>query len=182
MKLFFGGMFVFFMLSLSSEAFEVGAVSISGNGCEKYSRVMERPTDGSNFQFPLKLTMAKSESKAFERKTCMLSLPVKISPKQKIQILDIVQEVTAKVSGATKIKLSLAVTAVGVSGVQPLEFEVKASGTHEKKLRQDGVVFETACGKDAILRANLSAFAQGAGTASVSTSELKFSLKTIPCS
>lgn len=170
----------FFLTAVSSDAFEVGAVSISGHGCEKQNFALQKPADGQ-YQFPLKLILAKSASKALERKTCMLSLPLKLGPKEKLQISDVSQKVKAQASGQSKIKFSLAVTAVGVSASQPIEFEIKASGAQEKNLQKDGVLFETSCGKDVILRANLSVFAQGSGGASADTGDLKISMKTIPC-
>jgi len=177
---FLSGFIIFFVMQ-NAFAMELKELSISGTGCEKQNINQIKPIKGDDYKFPFIFSISKQDVSQLERKACLLALPVKLNKKEKLQVSNINQNVTLNAFGGAHVKLSLTVTAPGQSGSKPLEVEVKNPTSLDQDLKQDGIIFETKCGADAIVRANINAFIQGPGTASASAGDLFLTLKSVPC-
>lgn len=162
-------------------AMELKELTISGTGCEKQSLNQLKPIQGSEYKFPFIFSISKQDGSQLERKACLFALPVKLNKKEKLQVSNISQNITLNAFGGAHVKLSLTVTTPGQTDMKPLEVEVKNPTSLDQDLKRDGVIFETKCGVDAIVRANINAFIQGPGTASASAGDLSLTLKSVPC-
>lgn len=174
---------ILFFIFLQARAMKFETARVSGTGCEAYANAEVKSEGGKFYKFPLQLSIFKKEDSQLERKVCQLALPIKLNKKEKLQVANLSQNVNLKAFGGAYVKLSLSVSAVGPSSAvsKPLEIEVKNPTQLDQDLKQDGLMFETQCGKDTILRANVNAFTQGSGTASANTGDLLLSLKAVPC-
>lgn len=173
---------VLFFVFSNAVAFELKTLEVTGTGCEKKTLTDIRPVQSSQYKFPVTLNVIKHESSQLERKTCVLALPVKLSKKEKLQVSNVSQNVTVKAFGGAQLKVSLDVSSPNSLGPKkPLEIEVKNPTALEQELKFEGVVFESKCGQDAIIRANVNTFIQGPGTASVTVEELSMNVKAVPC-
>lgn len=172
---------LFLLFSQMVLAIEIKELTISGNGCDKQILKNVKPVRGDEFQIPFIFSLMKRDSSQLERKACMLAFPVALGKKEKLQLTNVSQNVTLKAFGGAHLKMSLEVNAVGAKGPKPVEIEIKNPTALDEDLKLDGVVFETKCGGDVMVRANVNAFVQGAGTASATTGDLHFFLKTVPC-
>ena len=179
MKFLIASFFLF--VSQFASAIEIKELTISGNGCEKQTLNNVKPSKGDDYQFPFIFSLMKRDASRLERKACMLAFPVVLGKKEKLQLSNVSQNVTLKAFGGAHLKLSLAVTVVGQTPVKPFEIEVKNPTSLYEDLKYEGLVFETKCGGNAMVRANVNAFVEGAGTASATTGDLKMTLKAVPC-
>lgn len=169
------------ILSQVLAAVEIKEIVISGTGCEKQTLRNVKPSRGDDFQVPFIFSLMKHDSSQLERKACMLAFPVDLGKKEKLQVSNLSQNVTLKAFGGAQLKLSLDMTAVGLKAMKPLEIEIKNPTALDQDLKFDGVLFETKCGGNVMVRANVNAFVQGPGTASATTGDLMFTLKKVPC-
>lgn len=172
---------LFFIVSQFAFALEIKEITISGNGCDKQVIHNVKAARGDEFQFPFIFSLMKRDSSQLERKACMLAFPVVLGKKEKLQLSNVSQNVTLKAFGGAHLKLSLDVSAVGEKSVKPAEIEVKNPTALDEDLKLDGIVFETKCGANVMVRANVNAFVQGPGTASVTTGDIKLTIKKLPC-
>lgn len=176
-------LFISFFLLVSQRvlAIELKEVSIAGTGCDKHTLYNVKPFRGNEYQFPFIFSLMKRNSSQLERKACMLTFPIALGKKEKLQLSNVSQNVTLKAFGGAHLKMFLEVLAVGEKSAKPVELEIKNPTALDQDLKIDGVVFETKCGANVTVRANVNAFVQGAGTASATTGDLMLTLKTVPC-
>jgi hypothetical protein len=159
-----------------------GKLTVSGDGCEKQDVPDFEPRPGSEdrFQIPVFLVMDKAVSDGVIRKICQFALPIKLKKKERLQVLDLSQNVTIKASDKAHAKFSLSIFG-GDQSIKNLEIELKKPKTLDEELKKEGMIFQTACGKDVLLRGSASVFAEGAGIASANTGYLELTLKKVAC-
>lgn len=179
------GTILILMLSVTTWAAQPGTLSLSGNGCateadSKSLKVLDAAK--GRYKIPLHLQLNKTEGNQLERKTCNFSLPIKLSKNEKIKVVELVQSVKMNANKGTQSQLSLSVFAAGAAAKKPLIIESK--GSNDSQIDEEftsAEVFESKCGKDLILRGNLSAFARGDSKASASSGDLLFTIQSISC-
>ncbi len=163
---------------------ELGKLSLSGSGCAKELIENQKPTEGdpNRYSLPFHLVLTKTEATVIERKSCQFSLPIKISEKEIVEVSSVSQNIKLKGNVKTPVKVQLSVFATGLSSSKKrLSLETKDDTELSEDLKNDGVVFNSKCGKDVIVRGNLSAFAQGPDAATTSSSDLLLSIKVSAC-
>ncbi len=179
-SLFF--LIVAFLTFTAHGALELGKLSLSGSGCQKELISDLKPlTEGSDrYSLPLHLHLDKTAATTIERKSCQFSLPVKVSEKESVQISAVSQKVNLTGTLKTPVKLALSVFASGVAhSKSKMEAETKDATPLATEVKNDGVLFETKCGKESILRGNLNAFAQGPDAATVTSEDLILTIKAV---
>lgn len=161
-------------------AFKPGKINLSGTGCAS-SEVEMKAESSSLYKVPMEISFSKDSPSVLVRKQCQFSWPIQLNPKEKLQILNVSQTVQVSAFEGANVKASLSVSVVGGEKSKIADIEVKDAVAPEKVFKQDGVVFETKCGKDIILRGLSSAFIQGTGRGTVRTKELSFEVKGVSC-
>ncbi len=181
MKLFILILFVI-QNSFSSE---IKNLSISGSGCqlkENLSKVEVRSDQKSNYRIKLSMQLIKNSGVGLERKACHFSLPVKLGPKEKLVVSNVSQKVKLIVNKNAQSTISLQLFVVGESLSKP--YVLKTIG--EGPTQTDGALhinasLESRCGKDAMLRGNLNAFAEGESRVQLDIEDLFLDLKIVTC-
>ncbi len=174
------------LFSTLSQAIEITDVQIAGSGCSVAVGGQDLiPVVGSvdRFGIPLMMNIEKQIAPSLVRKSCMLSMSVKLQAGQKLQILDVSQKVRLLAGAGAKASTQLEVFLAGQSGV-PLKAEVSAANKivrSNQVLNSVGVVAESACGKDVVVRANSSVMLQGSARARVNTEALALSMRIVTC-
>ncbi len=174
------------LFSTLSQAIEITDVQIAGSGCAVPVGGHELiPVIGSvdRFGIPLMMNIEKQSTTSLVRKSCMLSMSVKLQAGQKLQILDVSQKVKLLAGAGAKASTQLEVFMAGQSGV-PLKAEISAVTKIVRSnqiLNSVGVVAESACGKDIVVRANSSVMLQGSARARVNTEALALSMRIVTC-
>ena len=172
--------------ALSSKAFEIGGLQIAGTGCEaptggqELIPILDKPMA---FGIPLNMTQEKSADATLLRKSCTMSLPITLAAGEKLQVLDVSQKVRLRAGAKSKASTQLEVFLAGQEG-QILKAEIEGKNKtvrSSQTLNDDGVVAESECGKDVIVRANSIAMIQGTAKARVETDALILSLRVVSC-
>jgi Domain of unknown function (DUF4360) len=174
------------LFSTLSQAIEITDVQIAGSGCSVPVGSQDLiPIVGSvdRFGIPLMMNIEKQSAPSLVRKSCLFSMSVKLQAGQKLQILDVSQKVKLLAGAGAKASTQLEVFLAGQSGV-PLKAEIGPANKLQRSsqvLNSVGVVAESACGKDVIVRANSSVMLQGPSRAKVSAEALALSMKIVAC-
>lgn len=179
-------MLAIIIMSLSAKAIEITDLQIAGSGCSVPTGGHELiPIAGSvdRFGVPLMMNIDKLASSSIARKSCVMSLAVKLNAGQKLQVIDAAQKVKLTASAGSKASTQLEVFLAGSQGV-PLKAEIAAVNKQvrlSQVLNSAGVVAESECGKDVIVRANSSIMIQGPSRAKINTDALALTLRVVAC-
>lgn len=174
------------LFSTLSQAFEITDLQIAGSGCEVPVGGHELiPILGTadRFGIPLMMSIEKQASPTLARKVCTMSLAVKLNPGEKLEVLDVSQKVSLLAGIGAKASTELEVFMAGQQAI-PLKSEisgVKKLVRRSQTLNDAGVVAESECGQDAIVRANSSIVLQGEARARVKSDMLALSLRVVAC-
>lgn len=174
------------LTSTSLYAAELGQLTLGGDGCTVATGAQDLiPISGKpgRYQIPAQVAAAKKNAPSLLRNSCNFSLPVQVNKHEKLQVLDVTQAVNLKASKGTTVKTSLEIFLAGQVG-NPLTAEAKGvSGTAKvsQTLRADGVVAESECGADSIIRGNLNAVILGSAKGTALTSRLQLTIRTVSC-
>jgi hypothetical protein len=174
------------LFSTLSQAFEITDLQIAGSGCEVPVGGHELiPVLGSanRFGIPLMMNLEKQASPALNRKLCTMSLAVKLNAGEKLQVLDVSQKVSLLAGVGAKASTQLEVFMAGEVGA-PLKAEitgVKKLVRRNQVLNEAGIVAESECGHDTIVRANSSIVLQGDARARVKSDMLALTLRIVAC-
>lgn len=172
--------------AMSSSAFEIGGLQIAGTGCEaptggqELIPILDKPMA---FGIPLNMSHEKTADATLLRKSCVMSLPITLAAGEKLQVLDVSQKVRLRAGAQTKASAQVEVFLSGQEG-QILKAEIEGKNKtvrSNQTLNDDGVVAESECGKDVIVRANSIAMMQGLSKARVQTEALVLSLRVVSC-
>ena len=176
--------FTILLTSTSAFSMQTGAISIGGNGCFGASGLIEVNGESGRYAFPIRVRVNKKSETSFDRKTCNIRLPISLAANEKVQLINLSQVVRVVGYAGAEVKSNLNMSFAGRSA-QPLVFETKITDNEPSVieiLKNDGVVAESACGKDTMLTGNLSILANGAGTqAFITTGSAMLTLKVVTC-
>ncbi len=174
------------IMGLSAKAIDITDLQIAGSGCSVPTGGHELiPIAGSveRFGIPIMMNIDKLAANLIARKSCTMSLAVKLNAGEKLQVIDVAQKVKLTASKGAKASIQLEVFLAGSQGV-PLKAEVSAVNKQVRSsqlLNAAGVVAESECGKDVIVRANSSVMLQGAARSKVSSDMLALTLRVVAC-
>jgi hypothetical protein len=174
------------LFSTLSQAIEITDLQIAGSGCAVPVGGHELiPIAGSvdRFGIPLMMNIEKQSAPSLVRKSCVMSLSVKLNPGQKLQVLNVTQKVKLLAGAGAKASTQLEVFMAGQTGV-PLKAEIGSVTKlvrSSQVLNDSGIVAESECGKDVVVRANSSVMLQGPSKARVNTEALALSLRVVRC-
>ena len=161
-----------------------GGVKTAGNGCFGSEKLVTVNEQEGRFALPIRVRVNKAAETSFDRKTCNLRIPVKISSNKKVQLLNLSQVVRVVSYKGAEINTNLNFGFAGRSGA-PLSFSAVTTEDEDSTiqiLKQDGVIAESECGRDAMLTANLSALVKGNGAqAFLSTGTALVTIKVVDC-
>lgn len=170
--------------AISAQAATIGTLQIAGSGCtNKTSELKVLSTAESLYAIPLNLYVKKESGPSLDRKTCTASLPVTLASDEKLVIENVSQKVNTRVHAGATAKAQLEVFLAGNTS-EVLKAESTAQENYlssRHHLSQDGVVTESTCGADVIVRANASGAALGTAKASIYHEDLKLNLKIVKC-
>lgn len=170
--------------TLNVKAATFGTLQIVGPGCvNKTSDLKVLSEVDSLYALPLNLYVKKEQSVSLERKSCSASLPVTLASDEKLVIENTSQKVNTRVYPGGTAKAQIEVFLAGGKG-EILKAESVATDTYVNSrhtLSQDGLVTESSCGGDVIVRANASSVALGAAKVSIYHEDLKLKLKIVKC-
>ena len=172
------------LMTLSAHGLELGKLSLSGSGCSKELIENLKPIEGdqNRYSLPLHLSLTKTEATTIKRNSCQFSLPIKVGEKEGVEVSAVSQGIKLKGNVKTPVKVQLSVSATGLSSSKKrLSAETKDDAEISEEIKNDGVIFNSKCGKDVIVRGNLSAFAQGPDAATASSTDLLLSIKVSAC-
>jgi len=170
--------------TISANAHTFGALTIAGPGCvNKTSELKVISQEESLYALPLNLYVKKEADTGLARKACTASLVVSLASDEKLVIENVSQKVNTRVNAGGTAKAQLEVFLAGQTG-EVLKAESVAADKYVNSrhhLSQEGVVTESNCGGDVIVRANASAIAMAAAKVSVYHEDLKLKLKVVKC-
>lgn len=179
----FSIIFTVLTISITSMALELGEVSIGGTGCFGTSRLIKLNGTEGSYVAPLRVRLNKTSTAAFERKSCQIRIPVKLNANEKLQISDVSQSVRMLLNKNVAAQTSLEVSVVG-QRVEALKSVATASDRNQTitdVVKNQGLVVESACGKDTIITGNLNALVTGEAKAFVSTGSLNLKINVVSC-
>ncbi|MCC2678062.1 MAG: hypothetical protein K0R29_638 [Pseudobdellovibrio sp.] len=169
---------------LPAFSMQLGDLVIGGNGCFGSSKLIPVSNSDGRYALPIRAKINKKAGAAFERKTCNLRLPVSLNPNEKLQLINLSQVVRLVAYKGAEVKTSLSMGIVGSSST-PLNFDIKVTDEDSsviENLKADGVIAESACGKNAMITGNLSLLVNGSSAqAFVSTGTALVTLKVVNC-
>lgn len=176
---------IVFLGAISANAADFGALTIAGPGCvNKTSELKVISQAESLYAIPLNLYVKKAEGTSLDRKACTVSLPVDLASDEKLVIENVSQKVNTRVNAGGTAKAQLEVFLAGQKGevlkAESIAADKNVNSRHH--LSQDGVVTESACGADVVVRANASGIAMASAKVSIYHEDLKLSLKVVKCS
>lgn len=170
--------------AFSANAATFGALSINGAGCtNKTSDLKVISQEDSLYALPLNLYVKKESGTSLDRRACTASLSVTLASDEKLVIENVSQKVNTRVHAGGTAKAQLEVFLAGQKG-EVLKAESVAADQYVNSrhhLSQDGVVVESACGDEVIVRANASGVAMGSAKVSIYHEDLKLNLKVVKC-
>lgn len=181
MKLHLVIVMLFLSWALSASAFTLGALTLSKDCTGKPSEFKTSSADGV-YTLPVALKVEKT-SGGLVRRTCNATLPVKLEGGEKLVIENVSQEVKMNIEASGSAKAQLEVFLAGQKS-DILKAEAKATDkpvTITHKLEKSGVVAESTCGGEVIIRANASGVAIGSANISLGHEDLKVTLKAVKC-
>ena len=170
--------------AISANAATFGALTIAGPGCvNKTSELKVLSQEESLYALPLNLYVKKLEGTSLDRKACTASLPVTLASDEKLVVENVSQNVNTRVHAGGTAKAQLEVFLAGQKGevlkAESVTVDQYVSSRHH--LSQGGVVAESACGAEVILRANASGIAVASPKVSIYHEDLKLNLKIVKC-
>jgi Domain of unknown function (DUF4360) len=177
--------FLTLSLTLSVDAAQLGVLQIAGTGCDtKVGANKLTPVKGvkNRFTVPIHISEDKLAS-TITRKSCTFSLPVKLQQNEKIQIVNAAQTISLRATPTSKAAMQTEVFLAGQPG-KLMKSEIVSTtlvAQAHKKLTLNGVVAESGCGADVILRANSSVLLTGSGSGRAVTQPLAFDLRIVRC-
>lgn len=171
--------------TLTAQAATFGTLQIAGPGCtNKTSELKVISEAESLYALPLNLYVKKEQGVSLDRKACTASLPVTLATGEKLVIENTSQKVNTRVHPGGTAKTQLEVFLAGGKGevlkAESVAADKYVSSRHE--LSQGGVVAESSCGGEVIVRANASGVAMGQAKVSIYHEDLKLNLKIVKCS
>lgn len=176
-----------FLASKLSMGAQFQGLQISGKGCGVQTGSETAASSSGlekRFKIPLQLSLNKNHAASLERKTCNFSLPILVARNEKIKITNLVQHLKLRAFKGTQVKAMLALFAAGHPSQKPMVSEAKGLSSEvnvDEDWAFDGVLLETKCGQDVILRGNLNVVAQGDSKASAQVGDLLFSIESESC-
>lgn len=172
------------LFTLPTLSFELGDVSVVGNGCFGSGRLVQVNAEEGRYALPIRAKINKMPGILFERRACNLRLPVRMKPTEKLQLVNLSQVVRVVGYQGAEVKTSLSLGIAGQSG-SPVSYALKITEKDSsviENLKADGVIAESICGKDVMLTGNLSLLINGSSAqAFVSTGTALVSLKVVNC-
>ncbi|MBC7419998.1 MAG: hypothetical protein H7328_04655 [Bdellovibrio sp.] len=167
-------------------AAEIGGLQIAGNGCTVPvggHELISVVGQNDRFGIPMQVAISKNIAPLLERKVCTFALPVALAKNEKLQILDVSQYTRLSAGKGANVTSSLTVNLVGQAGQALVS---SATGTVKtvkvsNYVRADGIISESECGKDVIIRGNVNALAQGNARGTAFTYPLFLTLQVIAC-
>lgn len=172
------------MGAFSANAATFGELTIAGPGCvNKTSELKVLSQEESLYAIPLNLYVKKLADISLDRKACTASLPITLASDEKLVVENVSQKVNTRVDAGGTAKAQLEVFLAGQKG-EVLKAESVAADQYVSSrhhLSQDGVVAESACGANVILRANASGIAMASPKVSIYHEDLKLNLKVVKC-
>lgn len=170
--------------TLTAQAVTFGTLQIAGPGCtNKTSELKVISQEQSLYALPLNLYVKKEQGVSLDRKACTASLSVTLASDEKLVIENTSQKVNTRVHPGGTAKTQLEVFLAGGKGeilkAESVATDKYLSSRHE--LSQGGVVTESSCGGEVIVRANASGVAMGQAKVSIYHEDLKLNLKVVKC-
>lgn len=171
--------------SFAAQAATFGTLQIAGPGCANKTSELKLISETEPlYALPLNLYVKKEQGTSLDRKACTASLPVTLASDEKLVIENTSQKVNTRVHPGGTAKAQLEVFLAGGKGellkAESLATDKYVSSRHH--LSQEGVVTESSCGGEVIVRANASAVAMGAAKVSIYHEDLRLNLKVVKCS
>lgn len=161
-----------------------GALQIAGPGCTNKASELKLLSEAESlYALPLNLYVKKEQGVSLDRKACTASLSVTLAGDEKLVIENTSQKVNTRVHPGGTAKTQLEVFLAGGKGeilkAESVATDKYVSSRHE--LSQGGVVTESSCGGEVIVRANASGIAMGQSKVSIYHDDLKLNLKVVKC-
>lgn len=169
--------------ALSVNALELGAVAVGGTGCYGTSELTLVDAEAGIYEAPVRIKIYKNKKSAFERKSCNFRLPFTLASNEKLQIVDLSRTISLSVAKDAEISSQLTVSLVGQKN-EPLTDELKSEDlptSIRQKIKVDGVVAESECGKSNIVTGNLNLLAKGSGKAYGHVHSVQLGIRNIHC-
>jgi len=170
----------FLVLTPLTHAASVGELQLAGEGCQNTTgKVRLIVPSQSLYSVPLNLHVIKSEDVMIARKACTMLLPIVLDSNEKLVVEDASQKINVRLNAETTAKAQLEVFLAGTHG-EIIKAETQAHGDSVKeslKLNQRGLVVESGCGEQVIVRANESIAIIGTGSARAISDNLRLKLK-----
>ena len=172
------------IFSVSAFSMQLGGVVLAGNGCFGSTKLIAVNSEQGRYALPLRAKANKKSTDAFARTTCNMRLPITVAANEKVQLINLSQVVRVVAFKGAQIKTNLNLGFVG-KNAPPLTYDKSISEdefSNIENLKSDGVLAESACGKNTMLTGNLSLIVSGsAAQAFVSTGTALLSLKVVRC-
>lgn len=172
------------LATVMANAATFGKFQISGTGCTNKTNDLKLISETESlYALPLNLYVKKEQVVSLDRKSCTASLPVVLATGEKLVIENTSQKVNTRVYPSGIAKAQLEVFLSGGKG-ETLRAESVAKDKYvnsRHELSQGGIVAESSCGGEIIVRANASAVAMGAAKVSIYHEDLKLNLKIVKC-
>jgi|GEM_PF-1814675 len=165
---------------------EHGLLDLRGSICELETGSHElAAVQGSQHRFviPLGVYLSKKEAVTLARGACAFALPIKARPGMKVVVANSSQLISLRAYPSSKVKMDLELFKAGSVGekqVRTIESAEKAVRSAEF-LRHPEVLVESECGKEMILRGQLTATLLGSGAGRVFTRNLELDMIEVPC-
>lgn len=170
--------------TLTAQAATFGTLQIAGPGCSNKTSELKLISEAESlYTLPLNLYVKKEQGVSLDRKACTASLSVTLASDEKLVIENTSQKVNTRVHPGGTAKAQLEVFLAGGKGevlkAESVAADKYVSSRHE--LSQGGVVTESSCGGEVIVRANASGVAMGQAKVSIYHEDLKLNLKVVKC-
>lgn len=171
--------------SFAAHAATFGTLQIAGAGCANKTSELKLLSEAESlYALPLNLYVKKESGVSLDRKACAASLAVTLASDEKLVIENTSQKVNTRVHPGGTAKAQLEIFLAGGKGeilkAESVATDKYVSSRHE--LSQGGVVAESSCGGEVIVRANTSGVAVGSAKVSIYYEDLKLNFKVVKCS
>lgn len=172
------------LATVMANAATFGTLQIAGQGCSNKTSELKLISEAESlYAIPLNLYIKKESGVSLDRKACTASLPVTLANDEKLVIENTSQKVNTRVHPGGTAKAQLEVFFAGSKG-EVLKAESVAADKYVSSrhhLSQEGVVTESSCGGELIVRANASGVGMGSAKVSIYHDDLKLNLKVVKC-
>lgn len=161
------------LIAGSASAQSLGKPGYGGNGCPDGTAAVSLSRDGKTLSFRLSRYEAKAggtTGKSFDRKTCNVSLPIRVPKGKSVAIGTVTMRGTNKLGGGTSADIRVEPFIAGGRGdVAVQTFTGPLSKSFSTVAAQKGASGWSACGADVNLRLNTSILVKSSGKASASS-------------